>query len=107
MDTRIESDIAYIKTAVSNFTRPDVELAALGRKIDRLNEELRESRSRILDLELFQTVTKGVLCSAGGMVVVALIVAIFKAAAVGPSEENIAPKTDASQQADATHSGPE
>ena len=105
METRIESDIAYIKAAVSNYSRHDAQFASLEARIDRVRDELREYRAKIFDLELFQGVVKGLLSGMGAMVVVALIVAIFKAAGSGPSNET-PPGKEASQHAEATPSGP-
>jgi hypothetical protein len=105
METRIESDIAYIKAAVSNYSRHDAQFASLEARIERVRGELQEYRTKILDLEMFQSVVKGVLSGIGAMVVIALIVAIFKAAGSGPSNET-PPSEEASQHAEATPSGP-
>jgi hypothetical protein len=105
METRIESDIAYIKAAVSNYAKHDAQFAALEAKIERVREDLQEYHSKIFDLEMFQSLVKGVLSALGAMVVVALIVAIFKAAVSGPPKD--APVgEEASQHAEATPSGP-
>ena len=105
METRIESDIAYIKAAVSNYAKHDAQFASLEARIERVRGELQEYRSKIFDLEMFQSLVKGVLSGLGAMVVVALVVAIFKAAVSGPS--NDAPVSEeASQHAEATPSEP-
>ena len=104
METRIESDIAYIKAAVSNYSKHDTQFASLEARIDRVRDELREYRTKIFDLELFQGVVKGILSGIGAMIVIALIVAIFKAGS-GPSNE-APPGKAASQHAEGTPSGP-
>jgi hypothetical protein len=104
MDTRIESDIASIKAAVSGYPRHDAKFVTLEAQIERLKDELRDCRAKIHELDIFQTIAKGVLAGIGAVVVIVFIVAIFKAAAFGPSNES-ATKTDASQPADAALPG--
>jgi hypothetical protein len=97
MDTRLECDIAYVKAAVSEYARQGTQCDALKARIDRIQEELRDIRSELYHLDMFQTIIKGVLSGIGAVAVMALIVAIFKAAAVGPSNDTTQ-KTDASRQ---------
>ena len=101
METRIESDIACIKAAVSNYARHDARFASLDARIDRVQEELRGFRSKLYEVELFQSAVKGVLFGLGAMLVIALIVAILKAAAGSPTDA--APKEEASEHANVTH----
>ena len=106
MEARIESDIAYIKAAVSNYAQRDAHCASLDARIDRVNEELRQSRSRIFELELFQSSMKGALSGLAGVAVILVIGLIVGAIAHGPHHANDAPPNEeAPEQAGTTHSG--
>lgn len=98
MDTRIESDIAYIKTALSDCVRFRAKCDALEARLDRIQDEQRDLRSKFCDLDGFQMAIKILLVSFGAAVVMLAIVAIFKAAAVRPSTD-ATHNTEASQQA--------
>jgi len=97
MDTRIEYDIAYIKAAVSEYARHRTHCDALKATIDQIGEELRATRSKLHQLDLFQSIIKGVFSGVGVVVAVALIIAMFKASA--STSNDTTQKSDASQQA--------
>ena len=100
MDTRLESDITYIKAAVSEYARYGPQCDALKARIDRIQEEQGDIRSKLRELDVFQTIIKAVLSGVGAAIVVALIIGIVKVAAAGRSDDT-AQKTGASQHAEA------
>lgn len=75
MEAQIACDVAYIKEAISNWARSDARRASLDMKIDRMEEELRQSRSRISELEAFQRVAQSVLQGIG----ISLLIAVGSA----------------------------
>ena len=96
----------YLKSDAANCDGPDVRIAALSEEIDRLGEELRDHRNKLHDVELFQSVIKGLLFAAGATVFVLLMVKILTTSASDPPAKEI-PKAGASQQADAARSAPQ
>ena len=106
MEARIESDIAYIKAGLSNCAQRDARCASLDARIDRINEDLRDSRSKIHELDLFQSAIKGVLSGLAAVLVIALVFAAIKAP--GSHHSNDAPPDkQAPEHADETHSAVE
>ena len=106
MEARIESDIACIKAAVSNYAQRDARCALLDAKIERINKELEESRSRIFELELFQSLAKGLLSGLAAALVIALIISMIQGLESHHSNDGPPDKT-VPEQADVTHSGVE
>ncbi|MEJ1962410.1 MAG: hypothetical protein WDO56_13065 [Gammaproteobacteria bacterium] len=102
---RIESDIACIKAAVSSCAQRDAHCASLNARIDRINEELRDSRSKIYQLDLFQSAVKGVLSGLAAALVIGLIVALLKAAGSSHSKDAL-PDKEQPERADVSPSQP-
>jgi hypothetical protein len=103
MDTKLEYDIAYIKSAVSGYVHRDAQIATLNERIARLGQELQDYRSKVHELALFQSVLKGALF---GLDVMALCVLIFKAVTASVSDPSTDParKPNAALHSDAMRS---
>jgi hypothetical protein len=104
MDYRIESDIAYIKSAVSDYVRHAADCPASKASIDQIRRELESTRSKVHELDMFQAAVKGILTAVAISVVSVLILVVLKNVGRTNADEK-SQEADASEQVEAAAPG--